>query len=162
LGSWFRACDAFNQEPRTKKPRTKMPVFAYKAIDPRGSENAGVITADSRSAAVDAILRLGVTPVTIKESSNSVDVIPAAKAAALNGKVSNAKVENFTRGLASLLAAGVPLSRSLNIVIREQTHPVARAQWTAIHDDVVGGTSLGDAMAKFPRTFPSVYVAMVR
>src|SRR5205085_10090627 len=36
------------------------------------------------------------------------------------------------------------------------------AQWTAIHDDVVGGMALADSMARFPRTFPPVYVAMVR
>ncbi len=56
----------------------------------------------------------------------------------------------------------MPLSRALNITIREASNPAARAQWTALHDDVVGGASLADAMAKFPRTFSTVYVAMVR
>ena len=87
--------------------------------------------------------------------------MPAVKAAA-GGKVSQAKVEAFTRGLANVLSAGVPLSRALNITIREASNPVAKAQWTAIHDDVVGGTNLADSLAKFPRTFPPVYVAMVR
>ena len=139
-----------------------MPVFVYKAVDARGSENAGSVSAESRSAAVDQVLKLGFTPVLVKESANGADVTAASKAAAASGKVSQAKVEAFTRGLANLLGAGVPLSRALNIVIREATHPAAKAQWTAIHDGVVGGASLADSMAKFPRTFPAVYVAMVR
>ncbi|MEI6232781.1 MAG: type II secretion system F family protein [Planctomycetota bacterium] len=138
-----------------------MPVFIYKAVDKKGSENAGTLTADSRSAAMDQIMRLGFTPVLVKENKSG-DAAPVAKNVAANGKVSQARVEAFTRGLANLLSAGVPLSRALNITIREASNPIAKAQWTAIHDDVVGGTALADSLAKFNRTFPPVYVAMVR
>src|SRR3569623_663052 len=64
--------------------------------------------------------------------------------------------------MAILSSAGVPLSRALTIVIRETHNPNAKALWTNIHDDVVGGMSLADALAKFPKTFPPVYIAMVR
>jgi type II secretory pathway component PulF len=136
-----------------------MPTFVYKAVDSKGGENAGTLTADSRSAAVDQVMRLGFTPVLIKEGHES-DVPVVAKAA--GGKVSQSRVEAFTRGLANLLSAGVPLSRALNIAIREASNATAKAIWTAIHDDVVGGMSLADALARHPRTFPPVYVAMVR
>ena len=138
-----------------------MPVFVYKAVDSKGSENAGTLTADSRSAAMDQVARLGFTPVFVKESRSGADV-PSVKSAAATGKISQAKVESFTRGLANLLSAGVPLSRALNITIREASNAAAKAQWTAIHDDVVGGMALADSLAKFKRTFPPVYVAMVR
>jgi type II secretory pathway component PulF len=52
--------------------------------------------------------------------------------------------------------------RALNILCRETSHPAARKQWNAIHDDVAGGAALADAMSKWPRCFPAVYVAMVR
>jgi type II secretory pathway component PulF len=71
-------------------------------------------------------------------------------------------VEAFTRELANLLAAGVPLSRALSILRREASNPAARAQWIAIHDDVVGGKPLADALARWPDSFPPVYVAMIR
>jgi type IV pilus assembly protein PilC len=45
---------------------------------------------------------------------------------------------------------------------REASNKNARALWIAIHEDVIGGTALADALAKFPRSFSSVYVAMVR
>jgi len=70
-------------------------------------------------------------------------------------------LENFTRLLSSLLAAGVPLSRALVILTREAASPAAAAKWKEIHDLVVDGMSLADAMAKSPETFPRVYVAMV-
>ena len=76
-------------------------------------------------------------------------------------RVSARLLENFTRLLSSLLAAGVPLSRALVILHKEAGSPVAREQWKRVHDRVVDGMSLADAMAKSPETFPRVYVAMV-
>src|SRR3974377_1276557 len=70
-------------------------------------------------------------------------------------------LEDFTRLLASLLAAGVPLSRALVILHKEAAAPAARVKWQEIHDRVVDGMTLADAMAKSPETFPRVYVAMV-
>ena len=76
-------------------------------------------------------------------------------------KVSSKELENFTRLLSSLLAAGVPLSRALVILHKESSSPAAQAKWKEIHNLVVDGMSLADAMARSPETFPRVYVAMV-
>src|SRR5690349_18058859 len=59
------------------------------------------------------------------------------------------------------LAAGVPLSRALVILQREAANPTAKAKWKEVHDAVVDGMSLANAMGKSPDTFPRVYVAMV-
>jgi type II secretory pathway component PulF len=77
-------------------------------------------------------------------------------------RVPSAAVESFTRELANLLAAGLSLSKSLHLLRREASTPGAKNVWSAIHDDVVGGTSLADAIAKWPKPFSNVYVAMVR
>jgi type II secretory pathway component PulF len=71
-------------------------------------------------------------------------------------------LENFTRLLSSLLAAGVPLSRALTILYKEASSPAATAKWKEIHGLVIDGMSLADAMAKSPETFPRVYTAMVQ
>jgi type II secretory pathway component PulF len=78
-----------------------------------------------------------------------------------SGKISARMLENFTRLLSSLLAAGVPLSRALVILCREASSPAAAAKWKEVHNLVIDGMSLADAMAKSPETFPRVYVAMV-
>src|SRR5262249_45226537 len=76
-------------------------------------------------------------------------------------KISARMLENFTRLLSSLLAAGVPLSRALVILCKEASAQVAAAKWKQVYDLVIDGMSLADAMAKSPETFPRVYVAMV-
>jgi type II secretory pathway component PulF len=55
----------------------------------------------------------------------------------------------------------MPLSRALVILCKESTAPAAKAKWKEVHDLVVDGMSLANAMAKSPDTFPRVYVAMV-
>jgi type IV pilus assembly protein PilC len=56
----------------------------------------------------------------------------------------------------------VPLSRALVILYKEASTPAASAKWKDIHDLVVDGMSLADAMSKSPETFPRVYTAMVQ
>jgi type II secretory pathway component PulF len=155
-----------------------MPVFAYKALQNDGGVAEGRLEAGSRHEALRQIEILRLRPIRLAEvnGGNGAPTSPAAPPApasdtgsgsALAGlalgarRISGRVLENFTRLLSSLLAAGVPLSRALVILQREAATPVARAKWKEIHDYVVDGMSLADAMAKSPDTFPRVYVAMV-
>lgn len=149
-----------------------MPTFSYRALQANGKIAEGVVDAAGRPDALRQIETLGLRPVNVSEKS-------AARkkgGAAANGKaedsgkigfkfeskkVSAKELENFTRLLSSLLAAGVPLSRALVILQKEASSAASKAQWKNIHDLVVDGLSLADAMAKSPETFPRVYVAMV-
>jgi type II secretory pathway component PulF len=141
-----------------------MSVFAYTALSRDGRRTSGTLSADSRSSAIAQMSRQGLQPVRIDEAK---DNAAAAKKAQVDTtvkvpKVSQKSVEAFTRELANLLSGGVPLSRSLQLLRREASNPSAKQLWSQIHDDVVGGTSFADALAKWPKTFSTVYVAMVR
>jgi len=131
-----------------------MSVFAYTALSKDGRRTSGTLAADTRAAAIAQMSRQGLHPVKIDEAKDP--AAAAKKAAAANpaaragGKVSQKAVESFTRELANLLAGGVPLSRSLALLRREASSPAAKQLWTDIHEDVVGGTALADAMAKYP------------
>ena len=130
----------------------------------------GQLEAAGRPEAFAQIAGLGLRPVSLAEKAGT----PAQKGLALpdslksvslfkpHHKVSARALENFTRLLSSLLAAGVPLSRALVILHKESSNPAAQAKWKAIHDLVVDGMSLADAMGKSPDTFPRVYTAMVQ
>jgi type II secretory pathway component PulF len=118
------------------------------------------VPAPNRAAALDAVIRQGLTPASVEAEPAAAERRPPRLLG--SGHVSQTDVEAFSRELASLLAAGVPLSRALQILSREASRPAAKKQWAAIHDDVVGGTSLADALAKYPQSFPGVHVAMVR
>jgi type II secretory pathway component PulF len=141
--------------------------FSYTALDRQGRQTSGTIPAESRASAMDAVLGRGLSPVSIEEKSNGKGGILDYKSAGAGKKAPSTRVpqraiEDFTRELANLLAAGLSLSRALHLLRREASHPAAKNVWSKVHDDVVGGTSLADSLNKFPKTFSTVYVAMVR
>ncbi|HXG47753.1 MAG TPA: type II secretion system F family protein [Methylomirabilota bacterium] len=162
-----------------------MPTFQYRALQSDGGIAEGQIDAGGRQEAFRLMEARGLRPITLTEphpGKKSKADRPAARAPAaeknasekpdapaapfklsLGGgnRISPRMLENFTRLLSSLLAAGVPLSRALVILGKEAAVPAAAAKWREIHDLVVDGMSLADAMARSPETFPRVYVAMV-
>src|SRR5258705_754934 len=159
-----------------------MPVFQYRALQPDGKMAVGEIEAGGRQDAFKQMEVLGLRPIRLAERNGNGNGSqkPAAKKItkeataeaqeksggfnlSLGGskRISGRMLENFTRLLSSLLAAGVPLSRALVILCKEAASPAAGAKWKEIHDLVVDCMSLADAMAKSPETFPRVYVAMV-
>jgi type IV pilus assembly protein PilC len=145
-----------------------MPQFQYKAFQADGTTAEGVLDAGGRQEAFRQMEQRGLKPITLSEKANGApkkNVMPAVLGKNLSfqsKRVTPRMLENFTRLLSSLLAAGVPLSRALVILCKEATNPVAASKWKQIYDSVVDGISLADSMAKMPDTFPRVYVAMVQ
>jgi len=157
-----------------------MPTFSYRALQADGGMAEGLTEAASRPEAVRSLEAKGLRPVKVVEArggggsgktagpgSGRGASAGSVQAAGLPGfamgarTVSSAELENFTRLLSSLLAAGVPLSRALAILGKEASSPAAAAKWQEIHGLVVDGMSLAQAMARSPETFPKVYTAMV-
>ncbi len=143
-----------------------MPTFSYKALQPNGAIAEGVLDAPGRPDALRQIETLGLRPVNVSEKAGGASKSTAASSGSFSfkfeaKKVSPKALENFTRLLSSLLAAGVPLSRALVILCREAQSQVVSAKWKEVHDNVVDGMSLADSMAKSPDTFPRIYIAMV-
>lgn len=148
-----------------------MPIYQYKALEASGAVVEGQIEATGRQDAFRLMESRQLRPVHLSERVNGSPQKGTAPAApkrpafslSLGGsnRISSRMLENFTRLLANLLAAGVPLSRALMILQKEASSPAAQAQWQEIRNSVVDGMSLAGAMAKSPRTFPRVYVAMV-
>lgn len=130
----------------------------------------GQLEAAGRHEAFQRMAGLGLRPIQLSEQTSGADGKGSSLAETLGSgslfktgeRISGRALENFTRLLSSLLAAGVPLSRALTILYREAATPAATAKWKEIHGLVIDGMSLADAMAKSPETFPRVYVAMVQ
>lgn len=139
-----------------------MAVFTYTALDRSGRSVSGTIAAESRAAAMDQVVVQGLSPVSVRERQDAIQRRPLLQRQSTSTRIPPSAVESFTRELANLLAAGLPLSRALHLLGREASHPGAARAWRAIHDDVVSGTGLADALGKWPRAFSPVYVAMVR
>jgi type II secretory pathway component PulF len=149
-----------------------MPSFSYRALRTDGKIAEGELDAAGRPDALRQMETLGLRPVSLAEKSSALRKNGSANAGSSKGlgslsfrfetgKVSGKELENFTRLLSSLLAAGVPLSRALVILQKEASSEAAKTKWKGVHDQVVDGLSLAEAMGKSPETFPRVYVAMV-
>jgi type II secretory pathway component PulF len=131
------------------------------ALDPKGQNVSGSVPAPTRPAALDQLVHKGLIPVKVEELPSAPAQAPKPLTKTV-GRVPQATAEAFTRELSNLLAGGVPLSRGLHILSREAHQSAAKKQWTDIHDTVVGGSSLAEAMGKWPKSFSPVQVAMVR
>ncbi len=142
-----------------------MASFRYTALTSDGRETAGTIAASDRPGAIGAIEQLGLIPVNIDVGEAKAPRTPLFQRGASDPtaiKLRPATTLVFMRQLSNLLSAGVPLSRALQVLGRESSKPDAKAVWKGIQDRVVDGSALADAMARFPRTFSTVQVAMVR
>ena len=146
-----------------------MPVFTYKAMQASGVAIEGSIEAGGRQDAARMIEERGLTPVRLTESAALITTARGAKPVAptkgralfQSTRVTFDALEDFTRSLSSLLAANVPLSRALTILYKESSNPVASAKWRELHDFVIDGVPLAEAMNRSPEVFPRVYTAMV-
>src|SRR6266536_4126589 len=146
-----------------------MPLFQYRSLQADGVIAEGELEAAGRQEAFQQMAGKGLRPVSLAERAAAAKakgaIVPASLSLSLrrrSDKISARALENFTRLLSSLLAAGVPLSRALVILYKEASNPAAHAKWKEIHDLVIDGMSLADAMGKSPDTFPRVYTAMVQ
>ncbi len=128
--------------------------FNYKAIDSDGNVTTSSISAQNKEKAIRMVYDLELDLLEIKESDSDLSTVRV-------GRVTKNDVENFTRELANLLTAGVPLSKSLNILVRETSKPACKKNWSLIHDYVSAGMSLAESMRKLPKVFSSVHIAMV-
>jgi type II secretory pathway component PulF len=149
-----------------------MSFFEYRALQADGAVIQGRLEASGRQDALQMIEGRGLTPVRLAETDAPVSGKAGGKTGGWNlaalgklgggsTKVPFAALEDFTRSLSSLLTAGVPLSRALTILYKETSHQAASAHWRELHDRVVDGASLANAMSRSPDVFPRIYVAMV-
>ncbi|MHC4430252.1 MAG: type II secretion system F family protein [Planctomycetota bacterium] len=135
-----------------------MATFAYKAIDSAGREVGDRLVANDRTTAIEQLCGRDLNPISVER----VEERQSEGLLARIGGVSKREVDAFTRQLANLLAAGVPISRALGILNREASRAASKKLWATIHDQVAGGMSLADALSLHPQAFSAVYVAMVR
>ncbi len=147
-----------------------MAVFAYKGVDARGKAVTGAKESDSPKSLRALLRREGVIVTDVSEAKGG-------KAASVPGgtglrkevdlgfifkRVSRKEITLFTRQLATLLKAGIPLSESLGAIFDQLEKPKLKTIVGEVRMRVNEGTSLGDAMAKHPEAFEEVYVSMVR
>jgi len=143
-----------------------MPIFQYVALDSQGVEIKDKIEALSEKEAISKIRNLGYFPTKVR--ARGVERKPTTLAAAqarqrkgAGGKVGPKHVAQFARQLSTLQDAGLPILRSLRILQEQQKSGTFKRVIGYVADDIEGGSTLSEAMSRFPRTFTRLFVNMV-
>ena len=159
-----------------------MPRYTYVALDARGQESTGLVDANSTSEAIGNLRQAGYFPTNVfeegKASPRELKAIrrktkKTSTAAAPAGlkkeivfferKTVKPKVLMiFTRQLATLIDAGLPLLRALTVLAKQERDRVLKKTIGALSETVQGGSTFSEGLAQHPRLFNDLYVNMVR
>lgn len=137
-----------------------MAKFEYTAIDKEGNKKSGVIEAKDSATARNNLARLGVKPLVVKKEKKSLNEINIPGIG--SEKVKTKDLVVFTRQLATMVNAGVPLVRSINTLTIQTESDGLRRHLKQVSKDIESGEAFADALAKHPKVFNSIYVNMVR
>ncbi|QYF94989.1 type II secretion system inner membrane protein GspF [Massilia sp. PAMC28688] len=138
-----------------------MPAFRYEAVDAGGATHKGVVNADSaRSARADLRVQ-GLTPLAVEAIELQVDAQGVAKSRGFRERLSQVELALFTRQLASLLEAGLPLEQAFTALLEQAERPYVRDLIASIRSEVMGGASFSDALSRHPRDFAEIFRALV-
>jgi type IV pilus assembly protein PilC len=155
-----------------------MPRFHYIALDARGQESAGVIEAASSNDAVGQLRQSGYFPTSVAEEGKGAPKKVSSKAAGAASKgsartgrgivllrrktIRGKTLMIFTRQLATLIDAGLPLLRGLTVLAKQERDVVLRNAITQLADAVQGGSTFSEGLAQHSRIFNKLYINMVK
>ena len=138
-----------------------MPAFRYEAVDAGGATKKGVVNADSARSARADLRGQGLVPLMVEAIAAQVDASGATRRRGLGEKLSTTELALFTRQLASLLEAGLPLEQAFTALLEQAERPYVRDLIASIRSEVIGGAALSDVLGRHPRDFAEIYRALV-
>lgn len=134
-----------------------MKKFTYEARDQSTNKVVkSVIQADSENAAARVLIAQGFVPLNVKEQVGDGSFLSR-----FTGRITTKDKVVFTRQLATLIGAGLPLSQSLNTVVEQTENKQLQSVIQDVIVSVEGGHSLSDSFAKHPKVFNEVFLALI-
>ena len=143
-----------------------MAKYAYYALNREGKQVFGVIAADNQALAINDIRSLGLFPTNVREATKGDERRAARKKKGLDelyfGGVKTKELVVMTRQLSTLIDAGLPLLRSINVLVAQLKPCKLRDILREIASDIQSGSTFAESLAKHPKQFDRLYVNMVR
>ena len=142
-----------------------MSEYAYKATDRSGKVVKGILDAGDEKSVASELHEMGYIPIRIRTAEKKAGKLGhnfSDNLFSIFNRVSTKDVMLFTQDLSSLLEAGLPIDRSLSILIDVTEKEKFKEIIRDVLKNVQGGSYLSDALAKYSRIFPKFYVNMVR
>ncbi len=156
-----------------------MPKFSYVAMDSRGKETKGTLEVSNQSEAIGRLKEMGYFPTKVVEVEKTKDRADLRKGAprtkkkggaleiqikipGLSGKVPAKSLTAFTRQLATLVDAGLPLLRGLRVLEKQEKNVTLRDIVNELSFSIEGGSTFSEGLAQHPKVFNRLYVNMVK
>lgn len=143
-----------------------MPKYAYKALNKEGKQIFGVVQADSKALAINDVRTLGLYPTTVREATKRDEKRARKDKKGIDelyfGGVKTKEIVVMTRQLSTLIDAGLPLLRSVNVLIAQLKPCKLRDILRECAQDIQTGSTFSEALAKHPKQFDRLFVNMVR
>ena len=134
-----------------------MPVFLWEGQTRKGEKKKGEIEAANEAALRGILRRQGLTSTTVKQKpKNLSEYLPFLKQ-----KVKEKEVVIFARIFATMINAGLPLIQCLDLLAQQEQNKTFAQIITAIKEDIEGGSTLSDALRKYPNIFDNLFVNLV-
>ena len=134
-----------------------MPVFLWEGQTRKGEKKKGEIEAANEAALRGILRRQGLTSITVKQKpKNLSEYLPFLKQ-----KVKEKEVVIFARIFATMINAGLPLIQCLDLLAQQEQNKTFAQIITAIKEDIEGGSTLSDALRKYPKVFDDLFVNLV-
>ena len=139
-----------------------MPLYRYKAVSPIGESQEGEMEGVAQTTVVDRLQAMGLIPIRIDETSAQAGGTDAGQGLFRKNRVTQSDVAVFTQEIATLLKAGLPLDRCLEILIGLSASEPVRQLIIRVREDVRGGAALSAAMEAQRGVFSRFYLNMIR
>ena len=136
--------------------------FSYTALEASGKKKTGFVDAMSREAAIATVTSEGRYVLEIAEQAASSQGPASHGEAKKGGKVSRSEIALFTRRMADLAAAGLPLDRVLSVVAEQSESQTLSDVSEEALAEVRSGTPVSEALAKHPKLFNEVFTQTLR
>ncbi len=148
--------------------------FEYIALDAKGAETTGSIKANDEADAISQLRKSGLYPTqvvpagkggvsgTAKRRAKKSQGAKKKSGSAVGGKVKGKVLMIFTRQLATLVDAGLPLLRGLSVLGKQEKNKVMAGTINHLADSVAGGATFSESLGQHPKIFDKLYVNMVK
>lgn len=139
-----------------------MPLYRYKAVTSSGESQEGDMEGLAQSAVVERLQAMGLIPIRVEETATRTEAKGGGPGLFRRNRVTQDDVAVFTQEIATLLRAGLPLDRCLEILISLSANEAVRQLMTQVREDVRGGAALSAAMEAQTGVFSRFYLNMLR
>ncbi len=139
-----------------------MSIYEYRAQKPSGHIISGTLEAASEASVIYKLSAMGLIPVLVQELRTAMAISEWIQAHLGWGLPEPQELIIFSRQMQTLVKAGVPLLKSLSVVLESSRHPLLKKALTGVMERVSSGHSLASAMNQYPLVFSRIMVAMVQ